>query len=120
MYSLLSRVPSHTYRTWLKYTELRRRKAARLSAVKAALSHLRLAKLLPAWQEVTTQQQHKHAQVQLAQQHYHDQLRRRMLSTWQDSAAQAVVERLQLTAAAELHRLRLLAAGLKALAWYPR
>jgi hypothetical protein len=39
---------------------------------------------------------------------------------WQEAAAEVVVERLQLTAAAELHRLRLLAAGLKGLAWYPR
>lgn len=107
-------------RTWLKYAELRRRKAARLSAARTALSNLQLARLLPAWQEVTAQQQHKHQQAQQAQQHYYCQLQRRMLAVWQDNAAEAVVERLQLTAAAELHRLRLLSTGLKGLAWYPR
>jgi hypothetical protein len=107
-------------RTWLRYAELRRHKAARLSAARTALNNLQLARLLPAWQEVAIQQQRKDQQVQQAQQHYGCQLQRRMLAAWQDNAAEAVVERLQLTAAAELHRLRLLAAGLRGLAWYPK
>jgi hypothetical protein len=69
---------------------------------------------------VAAQQQHKHQQVLQAQQHYGCQLQRNMLAVWQENAAEAVVERLQLTAAAELHRLSLLAAGLRGLAWYSR
>jgi hypothetical protein len=91
-----------------------------LSAVKAALARSHLTRLLAAWQQVTRQQLRKHQQLQLAEQHYTVELQRRMLLSWQAAAAESVVERLHLTAAAELHRLRLLTAGLKGLAWYPR
>lgn len=118
---VLACVSSHcACRTWLRHAELRRHKAARLSAARTALNKLQLARLLPAWQEVAAQQQHKHQQVLQAQQHYGCQLQRHMLAVWQENAAEAVVERLQLTAAAELHRLSLLAAGLRGLAWYSR
>lgn len=112
--------PGLPCRTWLQYTELCQHKAARLAAARAALCRLQLNKLLPAWQEVTARQQHKHTQLQQAQQHYQEHLQHRLLLVWQAAAAEAVVERLQLAAAAELDRLRLLAAGLKGLAWYPR
>lgn len=112
--------PGLPCRTWLQYTELRQHKAARLAAARAALRRLQLHRLLPAWQEVTARQQHKHTQLQRAQQHYQEHLQHRLLLVWQAAAAEAVVERLQLAAAAELDRLGLLAGGLKGLAWYPR
>lgn len=76
--------------------------------------------MLPAWLELTAQLQLKRSQTQRSRQHYLDHLQRRMLLVWQDTAAQAALEGLQLTAAAELHRLRLLTAGLSGLSWYPR
>jgi hypothetical protein len=88
--------------------------------VEAALARSRLTRLLAAWQQAARQQLHKHQQVQLAEQHYCVELQRRILLSWQAAAAESVVERLHLTAAAELHRLRLLTAGLKGLSWYPR
>lgn len=108
------------HRTWLKYAERRRHKATRLSAAQAALGRLKLARLLPAWQEATAQQQLKRQQVQLAQEHYTVQLLGRMVTGWQEAASAAVVERLQLVAAAELHRLRLLAACWRGLVRYAR
>lgn len=91
-----------------------------LAAATSALNRLKLARLLPAWQDVTSHKQQQHQHAQAAQQHYNMRLQQRVLAAWQEAAAEAVVERLQLTAAAELHRLRLLTAGLRGLAWYPR
>jgi len=104
----------------MQYTERQRHKALRLSAAASALSRLKLSRLLPAWLQVTAQQQ-QHAELKQQAQHHHErQMLLRVLSDWQDHAAEAAVERLQLTAAAELHRLRLLGAGLQGLSWYHR
>lgn len=108
------------YRTWLQYADQRRHKAARLASASTALGRLKLLRLLPAWQEVAEQQRLKQQQAQLAQEHYHTHMSLRMLEAWQEAASDAVVERLQLVAAAELHRLCLLAAGWRGLVWYTR
>lgn len=107
-------------RTWLKYTERCQHKAAHLAGAKGELQRLKLTRVVSGWSDVAARQHHNHQQVLAAQQHYHEQLQLRMLLDWQQAASEAVVLQMQSTAAAQLYRLRLLTAGVKALSWYCR
>jgi hypothetical protein len=67
---------------------------------------------------VTVQLQRRAARLQLAQQHYEQRLMQQSLLTWQAAAAELALQQLQLEAAAEWHRRRLLKTALRALVWY--